>query len=298
MPVYHPFTVERLGVLETDEGPTGAFSYDGRVYVFVVAAGPDSYLVSSDRPDQPQTFGLRFKVSSTKFWQIAPVVVRNADHSWLPAQTGDGVVMIGHGGGPPESVYLAWMPLEPGRLPERSHMMFYAGVEPAVRGYRTLWSPHEKKAEKLFSPLPGYTAVSLAWLPGPARWILLYSLARAPWDDNPARDPRYPIVARVAANPTWWSEEIVVYDSRRDKLKDVFWDGALSWAYGAFIINRFTLWEPARGDVRIRFLLSLFEPYQIQLVESRIHLPDVPLWRRVVQTIVQFLLQGVLRVDR
>lgn len=296
--IYHPFTVERLGVLGTNETPTGAFSYDGRVYVFIVAAGPTSYLASSDRPDQSQTFALRFKFSSDRFWQIAPVVVRNADHPGLPAQTGDGLVMIGQGGFPHESVYLAWMPLHPGRLPERAQMLFYAGASPAVRGQRFLWSPREDEAAKLFTIPPGYTAVSLAWLPGPARWVLLYSLAKPPWEPGAERSALGPIVARLAANPTAWSDEIVLYDPVRDPLKGVFWNAARSWAYGAFIVNRFTLWRPASSEVRIRYLLSLFEPYQLQLVESRIRLPDVPFWRRVVQMFIQFMLQGVLRVDR
>lgn len=293
--VYHPFTVERLGVLGTNETPTGAFSYDGRAYVFIVAAGPVSYLVRSDHPDQPQTFRLQFKLPSEKFWQIAPVVVRNAAHPELPSQTGDGLVMIGQGGFPSESMYLAWMPLAPGQFPTSEQMLFYAGATTTNRGKRFDWSPHEHDAAKLFTPLPGYTSVSLAWLPEPARWIVLYSLARPPWEGSPER-ARRPIVARVADNLTLWSEEIVIYDPVRDPLKGVFWDGARSWAYGAFIIDRFTTWHPAASDVRIRYLLSLFEPYQLQLVESRIHLPDVPLWRRVVQAFILFLVQGVFRV--
>jgi hypothetical protein len=296
--VYHPFTVERLGILGQGETPTGAFSYDGRAYVFIVAAGPTSYLVSSDRPDQPATFARHFKFSSSTFWQIAPAVVRNGDHPGLPAQTGDGLVMIGQGGFP-EGVYLAWMPLEPGRLPDPARMLFFAGASRALRGRRFLWSPRGEEARALFTPLPGYTAVSLAWLPGPARWLLLYSLAKAPWEPNPPkRSSLGPIVARVAADLTAWSEEIVLYDKTRDPLKGVSWDQERSWAYGAFIINRFTLWEPASSEVRVRFLLSLFEPYQLQLVESRIHLPDVPFWRHVVQMFIQFLLRGVLRADR
>jgi len=295
--IYHPFTVERLGLLGTDEGPTGAFSYDGRVYVFVVAAGPVSYLATSDQPDQPHTFALRFKFSSDKFWQVAPVVVRNADHPELPAQTGDGLVMIGQGGYP-EGVHLAWMPLAEGRLPERAEMLFYAGATTTDRGTRYRWSPREEEARNLFAMVPGYTAVSLAWLPAPARWIVVYSRAKAPWDSNGDRSPRGPIVARVAANLTSWSDEIVIYDPARDRLNGVFWDGKRSWAYGAFIIHRFTSWSPGSSEIHLRFLLSLFEPYQLQLVESRIHLPDVPFWRRVVQVFIQFLTRETFKVDR
>jgi hypothetical protein len=304
--VFHPFTVERLGPLTTDETPTGAFSYDGRAYVFFVAGGgavPVSYLASSDRPDQPATFALRFKFSSSKFWQVAPVVVRNADHPGLPTQTEDGLVMIGHGPpwfGAPENIYLAWMPLERGRLPDRAQILFYAGAAPEEQGHRFSWSPREDDAAPLFTPPPGYTAVSLAWLPEPQRWILVYSLAKSPKDPNPARDARGPIMARVAASLMRWSDEIKLFDQKRDlpPRADSIWKDGESWAYGAFIVRRFTQWDPARSRVRIRYFLSLFRPYQIQLMESQIHLPDVPFWRRVVQTIIQFLLRGVLSVDR
>jgi hypothetical protein len=294
--VFHPFSVERLGPLGTEETPTGAFSYAGRAYVFFFAggAGPVSYLASSDRPDQLATFALHFKFSSIRFWQVAPVVVRNADHPGLPTQTGDGLVMIGHGGYP-ESVYLAWMPLAPGHLPDPAQILFYAGAVPEERGHRFTWSPREDQATPLFTPPRGYTAVSLAWLPEPGCWILLYSRAKPPKDPNPERSARGPIVARVAASLMRWSDEIVLFDPKRDTLgADFIWSDDKSWAYGAFIVKRFTRWGPARSRVRIRYFLSLFEPYQIQLMESQIHLPDVPFWRRFVQMFIQLLSRGVL----
>jgi hypothetical protein len=284
--VYHPFTVERLGVLGTNETPTGAFSYDDRAYVFVVAGGtaPVSYLTSSNRPDQPVAFALHFKFSSTKFWQVAPAVVQNADHPGLPAQTGDGLVMIGHGGYP-ESMHLAWMPLERGRFPDRAQMLFYAGASPSERGHQFRWSPLEDDAVQLFPSLPpGYTAVSLAWLSGPQRWILLYSLAKGPNDANPSRCARGAIVARVAASLMSWSGEIVLFDPNRNPLgTGVHWNPDKTWAYGPFLLNRFTQWYPASSRVRIRYLLSLFDPYQIQLMESQIYLDGVPFWRRFLQ---------------
>jgi hypothetical protein len=298
--VYHPLTVERLGLLHTNEGPTGAFSYDGRVYVFVIAAGEDgpfSYLATSELPDRPQTYALRFKFSGRKFWQVAPVVVRNADHPELPQATRDGLVMVGQGGYP-EGVYLAWMPLTEGVLPQHSQLLFFAGSTATGNGAQYQWSPHEEDAAGLFAIPPGYTAMSLTWLAAPARWIVMYSLAVAPWEKSEHRSARGPVVARVASNLAYWSGEIVVYDPLRDRLDGVFWNGELSWAYGAFILDRYTSWSPATSDVRVRFLLSLFEPYQLQLVESRIHLPDVPFWRRVVQGLIQFLTRGALIARR
>jgi len=291
---YHPFTVEKLGILGKDEGPTGAFSYDGRAYVFIVAAGPESYLVSSAQPDQPATFTLHFKFASRYFWQVAPVVVSNAKHPGLPEQSGDGLVMIGHGGYP-ENMHLAWMPLVPGRFPRREKVLFYAGSRRVAGFPHSVWSPLEEDAVGLFTPPPprGYTAVSLAWVPDPQRWILLYSLARPPGETDSPRSPRGPIVARVAADLTAWSDEIKLVTP---PLADFPWDDQVSWAYGAFIIHRFTEWDPAKSQVRICYLLSLFAPYQLQLMESWIGLPDVPLWRRVVQMFIQFLTRAVLKV--
>jgi hypothetical protein len=50
--------------------------------------------------------------------------------------------------------------------------------------------------------------------------------------------------------------------------------------------------------VRIRYLLSLGEPYELQLVESQIHLPDVPVWRRILQMLADFLLRNSFRAGR
>jgi hypothetical protein len=274
--IYHPFAVDRLGVLGTNETPTGAFSYDGRAYVFIVAGGvgPVSYLASSDRPDQIATFRLEFKFSASKFWQVAPWVVRNADHPGLPTTVGDGVVMIGQGAGDPppiEGMHLAWMPLQPGRPPNRADMLFYAGGSPA-RGID--WSPREQDAVKLFQPPPpGYTAVSLAWLQEPQRWILLYSLAAPPDAPPSRRNSHGSIVARVADSLVAWSDEIVVFSPNRDLANSSFpWNDQKSWAYGAFLLPRFVVWIPTTQRVKIRYLLSVFEPYQIQLMEAQITL--------------------------
>ena len=43
-------------------------------------------------------------------------MVRNEQVAGLPAQEGDGLVMIGQAG---QGVHLAWMPLEPGRPPDQ-----------------------------------------------------------------------------------------------------------------------------------------------------------------------------------
>jgi hypothetical protein len=44
------------------------------------------------------------------------------------------------------------------------------------------------------------------------------------------------------------------------------------WAYGAYILNRFTEWNPTTRELVMYYLLSLSSPYQIQLMCSKIAL--------------------------
>ena len=108
---FDPFTVEGpIDVLLEDETPTGAFSYGGRVYVFIFvgrrdlgeAHPPGSYLVSKVDPGQPGPYRKEFLLTlfegaEKAFWQVAPWVVHNADHPGLPNAEGDGVVLFGQG---------------------------------------------------------------------------------------------------------------------------------------------------------------------------------------------------------
>jgi hypothetical protein len=137
--------------------PTGAFSYDGRIHVFVAMKASDdppmtqSRLVVADDP--ADDFATVLYISSTVGGQtltfdpdgtphpmpfpgnrwmlhISPTVVRNADWPGLPSSNGDGLLMFGssvyRGGAtsdltPTEqtlgNVYLAWAPLVPGMVP-------------------------------------------------------------------------------------------------------------------------------------------------------------------------------------
>jgi hypothetical protein len=134
------------------EVPTGGFSYDGKLYLFVGSwkrEDPDrmtaSFLATTDDPHHD--FGLLQGISSTvgdkmlpplpdkEFpggrWMlhISPTVIRNSDWPWLPSSSGDGLLMFGssiYRGLPTEhltamesvksNVYLAWAPLTPGTI--------------------------------------------------------------------------------------------------------------------------------------------------------------------------------------
>ena len=181
---FDPFTVEGpIGVLPGDETPTGAFSYGGRVYVFIwigrrnldMAHPSGSYLVSKVDPGQPGPYREEFLLTEFDgiqkgLDQVAPWVVRNADHPGLPGAEGDGVVLFGWQSRT-DAVYLAWMPLRGLNPPRREEILYYTG-EPG-----NLWASDPDEAVELFRLAHQYTSVSAAWLEVPRRFILLYSKA-------------------------------------------------------------------------------------------------------------------------
>src|SRR5579872_1851771 len=188
---FDPFTVDHgIGILPTDRTPTGAFSYvlstGALAYVFGLWDDPSDPLIpntnvrlpttilaSKEDPTQPGAYHLEFTFSKHKFWQVAPVVVRNAEHE-LPETNGDGLVLFGGGEG--NAVYLAWMRLDPSFGPVLNTVRYYIGDAPGGR-----WSEpgtqHEPEAKPLFSLNPVYTSVSAAWLSDVNQWIVLYSNA-------------------------------------------------------------------------------------------------------------------------
>ena len=46
-----------------------------------------------------------------------------------------------------------------------------------------------------------------------------------------------------------------------------------SWAYGAFLVNRYCTWEAQSRVLTLQYLLSLSIPYQPQLMRSRLRIP-------------------------
>ncbi len=230
---FDPFTVEGpIDVLLGDETPTGAFSYGGRVYVFIwvgrrhlgEAHPPGSYLVSKVDPGQPGPYRKEFlltKLEEAKkgFWQVAPWVVHNADHPGLPNTEGDGVVLFGQGWNDQlwtDAVHLAWMPLRGSDPPRRDEILYYTG-EPG-----NLWAPNQDQAVALFELRPQYTSVSAVWLEGPRCFILLYSKA----NDKDAFMAS--LIARIGTTPWDWSYEIELFQSMpRARIWHIY---ALAWA--------------------------------------------------------------------
>jgi hypothetical protein len=288
--LFYPFTIREENGDEyipgTNETPTGAFSYDDKVYVFYITGGdaPVSILTSSPDPTQPHPYNELFQLStndlsqSGRFWQIAPYVVRNADFPELPTTEGDGLIMFGHGIGDEGKlgVHLAWMPLELGQEPRKSDIHFYTGDS---------WSNNEVEAKTLFDT-KYWTTLSVGTISETGHWILLYqqegSEMKIPGSFN------NPIVARIAETPFEIGkidnvDEIPIFDPIREEargrymatnpeLYDKGWRPVNhpSFAYGAFLLNPYTQWDAETHIATINYLMSTGYPYQVQVMQSQI----------------------------
>jgi hypothetical protein len=215
-------------------------------------------------------------------------VVNNAEHAVLATRAGQGVVSISYDW---QNFRLSWMPLTPGQRPRfDSFRYFHAG--------KRQWSDtvDSSPGYELFAhPLPGqYTHVSASWLPGPRCWIVLFSAA---WDVS--HQFEQPITARFSPDLLTWSQAVPLFSPIREKAFGVWMHDPASgddiypdlppsgtsgkgWAYGAFIIDRYTTWHDRSRTLTVCYLMSPSSPYQVQLMETTLRLPDpiVPMPRR------------------
>jgi hypothetical protein len=281
---FRPFNVKGLsnkGYLGTNETPTGAFDYDGRLYVFVVVGNnnPASYLSAS--AESATDFEVRCVISgpSGKFWQIAPWVINNAEWPGLPRESGDGLLLWGQSlKGSGWSVCLAWMPLPPDQH-EPVSLKYY-------RGSNLSWSDEQQEAVPLFF-MPEVSTLSVGRIPEIGRWLMLYtraSLAR----------PRESIVCRVAKTPWEWSDEITIFNPERDGAFTRYMhepgeddlhlmppkrpSADSGWAYAPFLVDRYTRWDAQSRTATIYYLMSTNSPYQVMLMRSQLRFPsELPL---------------------
>jgi uncharacterized protein with PIN domain len=223
------------------------------------------------------------------FSWVAPWVVQNAEHPGLPqTRYEQGLLMFGffYSGNP--GIRLAWMPLKTPAAPMLQDILYYTG-NPADP-----WSPAVEAAVVVLPHTNTYTHLSAAWLEGPQHWILLYSNAN---DETGPGGYHLPAVARISTSLWDWSDEIEIFNPvaqgaygkymhqvgspyhinpdippRQDPAKPEH-DG---WAYGAFLLSRFTEWDATARELGIYYLLSLSSPYQVQLMHTRLLIPDEP----------------------
>jgi hypothetical protein len=298
--VFHPFTLRegaRTWMILGDGTPTGAFSYDGKVFVFAVAneGVTVSSLTKSCCPAEPVPFDLVFKFSfesdldGGKFFQVSPCVVGKADVPELEVEGSEGAILLGHGftrREPPFGVNLAWLPLAPGRDPDLQSIRYFNGHGPHG------WSPNEGDAVPLFGTQFGWASMSVGRVPGANVWILLYHTAGLRSDLERAGSADRPIVARLASRP--WelgnAPEIPILDPVRDHALGHYMYRANrpdpnnlavrgvpiidhpSFLYGPHLLNRYTRFDAATRTITIFYLVSTGKPYQVQLMQSSIQL--------------------------
>jgi hypothetical protein len=302
---FDPITVDRgIGVTGTFEVASGAFSYGGKVYVFThiwdsnKARQPHlqgCYLISKVDPSQPGPFqeeflfSPRFRLDGTLtaegFGGVAPVVVQNSGHSWLPATDGTGLVMFGIGYDPVleySATHIAWMPLSTTGSPVLESVLYYTGPG-------NQWSPDSDQAVALFGKEPNLQSISVMWHEGLQQWILMHMTA-----DNVSHFTG-PIIARLGANPWSFSGPFPLFDPCREQAfgKYMHWPGLddihercdpldrlgilgvedlPGWAYGAFLLERFTKWDQNTRTLDLYYLLSLSSPYQVQVMHTKLRL--------------------------
>ena len=219
------------------------------------------------------------------FSWVAPCVVQNSQHPGLPAtEHALGLVMLGFHYSSNPGIRLAWMPLKTPNPPMVQDILYHTGdsVNP--------WSPIPEASNVLFPHANTYTHLSAAWLEGPQRWVVLYSHAN---DESGPDGFHKPVVARVGTGLWDWSNEIEIFNPVREgaygrymhkvgspyhinpdipPMQDPAKPEHDGWAYGAFLINRYTEWNPATHELGLYYLLSLSSPYQVQLMYSRLRL--------------------------
>lgn len=253
--------------------------------------GPDFVLEHNPGVDGNTRGGFKFCVrchglvrndQPVEYPWLAPVLVNNAEHPVLPSNVVQGVVMIGFDW---RNFRLSWMPLTSGVRPRFDSFRYYH----AGKG---TWSDtiDSSPGYEIFShPLPGqYTHVSATWLTGPRCWIVLFSAA---WDIT--KEFTRPILARFSHDLVRWSAEVCVFDPIREEAYGVYMHDPgrdrihpdlppaqpnnqdnKGWAYGAFILDKFTKWDDTTRTLHLTYLLSLGSPYQVQMMETLLRLPE------------------------
>lgn len=133
------------------------------------------------------------------------------------------------------------------------------------------------------------SSVSATFLRGPDKWIVTHMTA-----DNSKRITG-PVIARIGTPPFDWSEEFRLFDPCRERAyaRYMHWpdldaiheadprrdkdapppDPAVpGWAYGAFLMDRFTRWDPDSRQLELYYLLSTGSPYQVQVMHTTLRM--------------------------
>ncbi|MER5757677.1 hypothetical protein [Streptomyces sp. NPDC002082] len=300
---YTRLHVDGLPPLDNLEVPTGAFSYAGRLYVFVgrhKVGGVmcDSHLCATHGPDQDAADGLvkLYDVSSTVTpgwpggrWltHVSPTVVSCADWPGLPVTSGDGLVMFGSSQYHASALYLAFCPLDPlgiPAVPDPGTWWYYRagapadGAEPA--NWRTTSALLDMNPPEPTEVIPGLGLgeVSVVWEPSVHRWLEVNLEPHSPWEAIHLRSARRP------EGP--WTLHATVFDPgdpdadarNSDPGNQFVRLGPNSNVYAPYLIAPWTRFDRSTREVTLYYTVSTRLPvYNVQLLTARIHLgPNTP----------------------
>ena len=240
--------------------------------------------MSKSHPFHSVPFAQRFRFSPVNlgghdvFSGVCPVVVRNAEHRWLPPTDAEhGVVLFGIGYNPrPEvdysAIHLAWAPLE---TPDGPQLGEFRYVDENGR-----WRPVPDKALAPFGKIPNLQSISASYVPALKQWIVIHMTA------NALNRMTGPIKAYIGTPPDHWPIAFDLFDPCREAAygRYMHWPGldsiydhdplrrpadpltgrpaeplpeAPGWAYGAFLLNRYTRWDENTRELDLFYLLSL-----------------------------------------
>lgn len=276
-----------IGDLGNFEVPTGGFSYNGKIHLFIAlrdgAPMRRSFLASGADPHNP--LDVLFQVDSdpiggvddpnatnpnpSRFINISPTVIRNEDWPDLPAQAkpGDGLLLFGSGWYRRSGVFLAWAPLTPGSdLPPPSAWHFFDPVAGK-------WSDPGHIGDAKPLPGPGNVGeLSVTWVPALRRWVMLseQGIVRGHIARRPT-GPWLPLPQEVFKSDRDGALSKYVHVPGQDSLDDrEAFKNQQGGAYGPFLVPRFTKWDPWTRTATLYYLMSTHVPYQIMLMKFRL----------------------------
>lgn len=268
--------------------PTGAFSANGKLYVFKSTDGyfePDGApvmgrTVLASSSDGGREYQHHHDVSRSKFINVAAKVVDNAAVPGLPDGTGKGVIQIASGKYRKSDAYLAYSPAQ--SVESAGARRYFAGTDPVTQ--KPKWSTRETDAVQLFDQ-PCIGELSVDYVPNLHKWVMLYNC-------DQKKDPPAGIHLRSADQP-WgpWSEPVVAYNPFKDpgycdfikappgfsrpgrSAEDCAKNGGdpgntnTGGPYGPYILSRHTR-DLAPGVSEIYFVMSTWNPYQAVLMKA------------------------------
>jgi hypothetical protein len=278
--------VPELGDLGNFEVPTGGFSYDEKLYLFVTKyktedLPPDhprsrmnrSYLAVGDDPHHD--FHHVYDISSTvpgEEWaggpwliQVSPSVINNADWPDLPKDSGDGLLM--YAVGPyndwhTSDVRLAWAPLTPGQHPPPPEdWLFLSDSSPRWQTLADLTIGNAKPKE-LLDLRPGdermrLQELTVSWSPVLRRWVMMYLTG----------------LVRTARLPTgpWFAPEVVFAAGDPTRNADCQQGDWCNYTYAPCFIPRWTRFDRSIRKATVYYNLSIIPPYyKVMLLRSNL----------------------------